>query len=144
VIYVDTSALVKRYIREPGSERVEKALVGADIVSTSVLAYAELLSALARKRRSRDVSEKSFRLALNRFEEDWADILVVDLHKDLFPLIKKLIEKHALRGADAVHLSSALWLTASSGLPVVFWASDAQLVDAAKAEGVSVVDPEEG
>jgi len=142
VIYLDTSALVKRYVREKGSDRIEKALLSSDMVSTSKLAFPELLSSLARKRRSHDLAEKSFRIAMNRFEEDWRNFLVVDFHDDLLPIIRTLISKHALRGADAVHLSSALWLTQSSGLPLVFCASDAQLIAAADAESLETFDPE--
>ena len=142
MIYLDTSALVKRYVREKGSDRIEKALLSSDMVSTSKLAFPELLSSLARKRRSHDLTEKSFRIAMNRFEEDWRNFLVVDFHDDLLLIIRTLISKHALRGADAVHLSSALWLTQSSGLPLVFCASDAQLIAAADAESLETFDPE--
>lgn len=142
MIYLDTSALVKRYVREKGSGRIEEMLLSADMVSTSKLAFPELLSALAKKRRYRDLTEKSFRTAVNRFEEDWRDFLIIDFHDDLFPIIRTLIAKHPLRGADAVHLSSALWLAQSSRLPLVFCASDGQLITAARAEGIETLDPE--
>ena len=142
MIYLDTSALVKRYVREKGSDRIEETLLSEDMVSTSKLAFPELVSALAKKRRSHDLTEKSFRMAVNRFDEDWRDFLIVDFHDDLFPIIRTVITKHALRGADAVHLSSALWLTQSSRLPLVFCASDAQLITAARAESLETLDPE--
>ena len=142
MIYLDTSALVKRYVREKGSDRIAETLLSADMVSTSKLAFPELLSSLARKRRSHDLSEKSFRIAVNRFEQDWRNFLVVDFHDDLLPIISRLISKHALRSADAVHLSSALWLTQSSRVPLVFCASDAQLIAAANAESLETFDPE--
>ena len=41
ILYLDTSALVKLYIEEPGSERVREALNEAPIVSTSRVAYVE-------------------------------------------------------------------------------------------------------
>jgi uncharacterized protein len=144
VIYADSSALVKRYVREDGSARLEEALSSSDIVATSKLAFPELLSAFSRKRRSRELSEKSFRGAVRRLEDDWKDLLVVDFHDDLLPLIKLLIEKYALRGADSVHLSSALWLSESSRMSVVFSASDVQLLKAAQAEKFDIFNPSEG
>jgi hypothetical protein len=78
---------------------------------------------------------------VRRFEEDWKDFLVVDFHDDLLPLVKSLVVKYALKGADSVHLSSALWLSESSRLPVVFSASDEQLLKAARAEKLEVFNP---
>lgn len=143
MIYADSSALVKRYVKEAGSVRLAEKLSSSDIVATSKLAFPELLSAFARKRRSRELSEKSFRGAVRRFEEDWKDFLVVDFHDDLRPLIKSLVVKYALKGADSVHLSSALWLSESSRMSVVFSASDEQLLKAARAERLEVFSPDE-
>jgi len=118
-------------------------LSSSDVVATSKIAFPELLSAFTRKRRSRELSEKSFRAGVRRLEEDWKDLLVVDLHDDLLPLIKSLVMKYALKGADSVHLSSALWLSESSGMSVVFSASDAQLLKAARAERLEIFNPGE-
>jgi predicted nucleic acid-binding protein len=143
MIYADSSALVKRYVKEAGSVRLAEKLSSSDVVATSKLAFPELLSAFARKRRSRELSEKSFRATVRRFEEDWKDFLVVDFHDDLLPLIKSLAVKYALKGADSVHLSSALWLSESSRMSVVFSASDEQLLKAARAERLEVFNPDE-
>jgi len=143
MIYADSSALVKRYVKEAGSARLAEKLSSADVVATSKLAFPELLSAFTRKRRSRELSEKSFRATVRRFEEDWKDFLVVDFHDDLLPLIKTLVVKYALKGADSVHLSSALWLSESSRMSVVFSASDEQLLKAARAERLEVFHPDE-
>jgi len=143
MIYADSSALVKRYVKEAGSVRLAEILSFSDVVATSKLAFPELLSAFTRKRRSRELSEKSFRATVRRFEEDWKDFLVVDFHDDLLPLIKTLVVKYALKGADSVHLSSALWLSESSRMSVVFSASDEQLLKAARAERLEVFHPDE-
>jgi predicted nucleic acid-binding protein len=143
MIYADSSALVKRYVKEAGSVRLAEILSFSDVVATSKLAFPELLSVFARKRRSRELSEKSFRATVRRFEEDWKDFLVVDFHDDLLPLIKTLVVKYALKGADSVHLSSALWLSESSRMSVVFSASDEQLLKAARAERLEVFHPDE-
>ena len=143
MIYADSSALVKRYVKEAGSVRLAEILSFSDVVATSKLAFPELLSVFARKRRSRELSEKSFRATVRRFEEDWKDFFVVDFHDDLLPLIKSLVVKYALKGADSVHLSSALWLSESSRMSVVFSASDEQLLKAARAERLEVFHPDE-
>jgi uncharacterized protein len=143
MIYADSSALMKRYVSEAGSARLEEALSSSDVVATSKLAFPELLSAFTRKRQSRELSEKSFRAAVRRLEEDWKDLLIVDFHDDLLPLIKSLLEKYALRATDSVHLSSAVWLSESSRISVVFSASDVQLLKAAQAEKLDIFNPGE-
>lgn len=55
---------------------------------------------------------------------------------------RRLIQTHPLRGADAVHLSSALWVGEEIGHPLRFIASDGPLLRAATIEGLEVMDPE--
>ena len=50
-------------------------------------------------------------------------VLVLDFHNDLLQIVKVVIEKHPLKAADAIHLSSALWLKLSSKADVTFVAS---------------------
>lgn len=41
ILYLDTSALVKLYVRERGSVSVRALVEQADVVASSVIAYAE-------------------------------------------------------------------------------------------------------
>jgi hypothetical protein len=50
--------------------------------------------------------------------------------------------KHSLKGADVVHLASALWIQKATKETVSFVASDIQLLRAAKAEKLDIVNPE--
>jgi uncharacterized protein with PIN domain len=54
--YFDTSALVKRFIEEPGSGRVETLIASQPQIATSKIAYAELHAALSRKLRDRKLT----------------------------------------------------------------------------------------
>ena len=78
---------------------------------------------------------------VDKFEKDWDHILVLDFHNDLLPIVKILIEKHPLKAADAIHLSSALWLKLSSKVDVTFVASNSNLLKAAGAEKLQVMNP---
>ncbi|HVT17945.1 MAG TPA: type II toxin-antitoxin system VapC family toxin [Thermoanaerobaculia bacterium] len=51
ILFLDTSALVKLYIAEPGSERMRAAAARAEPVAVSVLAFAEIHATFARRRR---------------------------------------------------------------------------------------------
>jgi len=142
MLYVDSSALVKKYVEETGSDRVLKLMARSGFVVTSKLAYPELLAGLSRKKREKGITEKDHRDALADFESDWNAFLIIEFQDELLAVIKQLTMKHALKGADLVHLASALWIQKAAKEKVTFVASDIQLLRAAKAEKLEVTNPE--
>jgi predicted nucleic acid-binding protein len=76
--YFDTSALVKRYVSEPGSLRVGQLLRRHDFLS-SALTPVELLSGLSRRRRDGDLSDRIFVALLRRIRSDrtWWELVEV-------------------------------------------------------------------
>jgi len=141
MIYFDSSALVKRYTEEAGTDFVKSILATNGLITTSKLTYPEILSALMRKVRSGEIEKKTVHGIVDKFDKDWDHMLVLDFHNDLLPIVKNLIEKHPLKAADAIHLSSALWLKLSSMVDVTFIASDSNLLKAAAAEKLQVMNP---
>jgi predicted nucleic acid-binding protein len=136
ILYLETSSLVKLYVREPDSETVRKTVLAADIVATSILAYAEARAALARKRRERGISEESYQSVKKSLARDWPNYFVLNLTNDSVRTAGDLAEKHALRGFDAVHLAAALDLRSSGASAVRFLTADSRLRDAARSEGL--------
>lgn len=57
ILYLDASALVKRYIAEPGTTEVAAAIRDADVVGTSVISRAETAAALAKAVRTQTLSQ---------------------------------------------------------------------------------------
>jgi predicted nucleic acid-binding protein len=141
MIYLDSSALVKRYVAEPGSEAVDRLLTEHPYAATSRLAYPEILSALNRKHRAREFPARVLGELIGAFESDWGKLFVLEFDEELLPAIKHTIRKHAVRGADAVHLSSAMWLRSVLKEDVVFACADAKLLAAARAERLVAFDP---
>jgi len=141
--YFDSSALVKKYIREAGTEKVLTALTAASLRATSKLAYPEILSCLARKRRDKELSDADHRKAVTAFEADWRTFAVLEFQDELLPLMKQLSARHPLKGADLVHFASLLWLQKATREPATLVASDMMLLRAAKAETVETFNPEE-
>jgi predicted nucleic acid-binding protein len=142
MIYFDSSALVKNYVLEDGSSMVAKLLLENSNNATSKVTYAEMLSALVRRTRSGDLSLQKMREVIRKFEGDWNTLLIVDLHNDLLPVIKRVIEKHQLRAADSIHLASAIWLKTSLKEDIVFASSDLNLLKGARAERLSSLNPQ--
>lgn len=135
ILYLDTSSLIKLYIEESGSEEVESLVEEASLVCTSVIAYPEARSALARLCRERALSAEDHALAKAFLEEDWRQYLALEVTATVWQAAGNLAEKHALRGFDSLHLASYLYLAeAGLGEPVRFSSFDDRLNGAARAE----------
>lgn len=136
IVYLDTSALVKLYISEDGSERVDEAVRRADTVGTSLIAYPETLSAFHRRLRQRLYDRSYYNRMRQAFEKDWKRMHIIDLNRSIARSTGKLIHRHGLRGFDAIHVATALhfklWLSA----PMTFLCFDQKLSKAAKIEGL--------
>lgn len=136
--FVDTSALVKLYVRESGSAAMWD-LARQVPMAVSELAWAESFATFARRGREGFADPEVLASVGARFEQDWEGFLVVD-PAAARQLVTVLVARHPLRGADAVHLASAL-LLAREGLRIRFACADLRLLGAAVAEGLDAVHP---
>ena len=142
MIYLDSSALIKNYSQEPGTHRVREILSGADGCSVSKIGYAEICAAFGRKNREKPRDRRVHLVGFQRFQEDWKLLNIVELEDELLPVIRGLTEKYPLRGADALHLASALWLKRVLDDEIIFVAADGRLLEAARDEKLKTVNPE--
>lgn len=142
MIYLDTSALVKKYVIEAGTDKVRDLLRIESRIITSMLAYAEVCAAFSRKRREGNIEEKHYRRIWKSFLSDWETFTIVEIREELFPHIRRLTEDYPLRGADAIHLASAIWVGEAINHPLTFIAADNHLITTAKKEGLQVINPE--
>jgi len=152
VLYLDSSALVKCYVREKGSEAVLARLRSGERVYTSALSYFEVLPALARKVREGELELSAFQQARDNFQHDWLfSLSKIEVDVRLIGGLEELILKLPLRGADTVHLSAVLWLRDAGmlGLDIAggdnvldFGLADKKLRRAAEDCGLNVFDPE--
>ena len=140
ILFVDTSALVKLYIAEPGSERMREAVGKGEPMAVSILAFAEMHATFARRKREGLLLATELEQVHQSFTEDWEELTKVPVGASVLKLVPLLCERHPLRGADAVHLASALLLH-EEGLKVTFACSDHQLLRAAAAEGLIPFNP---
>jgi len=157
VLYVDSSALVKHYVREPGSDALNAQLNEASLrhpgVFISVVGYAEILATFARRLRENARLKRQTELLRRKFHDDWMfELTRVELAVGVLGLIPGLVDKHPLKGSDAIHLASALWLRDALRLgkqfgpanrSLTFASADKQLNNAASAEELDVFDPQD-
>lgn len=141
VLYVDASALVKRYAEEPGTDAVLSLLTTANRIFTSKIAYVELLMTFSRKLAEGTVSEQQFSELHRRVDQDWYSWILIEVSDEILEIVKKRVVKHSIRALDAIHLSSALLARKLVGKKLTFVCSDQKLLEAAKAQGLIVYDP---
>jgi uncharacterized protein len=109
-------------------------LWGSDYpVATSILAYPEGRAALAAAVRGGRLTKSAHRHALQDFGELWSQLTSIGLDEEVARLAGAHAEKHALRGYDAVHLTTALELGDEETV-MVTW--DAELAAAASDAGL--------
>ncbi len=137
ILYLDTSALVKLYAEEIGSEVVRRAVADAGLVATSLLSYAEARSALARKHRGEEITRSTLNRLRQEFERDWERLHLLPVDEALVRKAGNLTEEHALRALDALHLATADALQAVLRTTVTFACFDGALNAAAKTRGLA-------
>lgn len=136
IAYVDTAALVKLLVPEAGTDVIEDLWEGVGDVYASVIGYAELRSAVAAATRDRSLGGSALVAIRHQTETLWSRLAAVDLDESLVSEAGDLSDRHGLRAGDAIHLASALRVAEG---PTTFIAFDAQLRDAAAAEGFIVL-----
>ena len=78
-VFLDSSALAKRYIEEKGSDRVEAILSSASVLAISVICVPEIVSALCRRRRERKLSTEEYRNAKASVLSDINDATLIGI-----------------------------------------------------------------
>jgi uncharacterized protein len=135
LVYFDSSALVKLLVEETGSDLAAALWDGCDAALSSRLAYPEVCAALAAADRNGDLRRADLYTAERAWGEFWAAIRPVELTEHVARHAGELTRSHALRGADAVHLASALAI-GTSDLVLAVW--DHRLHAGALAAGLTV------
>ena len=138
-LYLDTSALIKRYINEAGSTDVREWIRSADDKATTLITRAEMSAGINRLLRMKYLSQKDYGEALEEFHTDWMDYHRLPISEVLVARADAVACEHALRGYVAVHLAAALTWQELLGLPVTLATYDQELAEAARASGMAVL-----
>ncbi len=136
--YVDTSVLVKRYVREDESPRV-RALLRRHRVLSSALLPVEALAAIRRRRSAGDLSERDFTGILADLQRDRQRWKLVEVTSQVLGRAEQLLHAESVRTLDALHIASALELERALGEKLPFLTSDTRQRVAAQRAGLQVV-----
>ncbi|HZV46147.1 MAG TPA: type II toxin-antitoxin system VapC family toxin [Thermodesulfovibrionales bacterium] len=127
IVYLDASALVKRYVAETGSQTVTSLITKANTIGTAAISRAEVSSALGKATRMKVLSHAEAASALQVFTADWENLIRLQITEVLVARAATLAWDHGLRGYDAVHLAAATFWQEMLGDPVVLVTFDRQL-----------------
>jgi predicted nucleic acid-binding protein len=148
VHFLDSSALVKRYIQETGSAWVRTLCqqTQPEDLYIARIAGAEVVSAIARRGRAGDLSSQALTTTLARFRQDFATTYeIIEISPAIVAQAMGFAQSRFLRGYDAVHLAVAWGLHSfrqMMRLPTLTLVSaDNDLNAAATAEGIVVENP---
>jgi uncharacterized protein len=129
MLYLDASALVKRYVAEEGSEALIGAMGAAAGWAICRVGYVET---------ARAVGLAAGKPAVRRLNADWPSFEVVEVDASLAEHAAELTSTEELRSLDALHLAAALLI--SSELTLATW--DVRLHRAAQSQGLAVFPAE--
>lgn len=131
--FFDSSGLAKRYIHERGSDALESILAEASEVAISLICPPEIISALSRLRRQAMLSAPQSEQAKSALFDDVEDMSVCGITVPVVLKAIDLLETHALRTMDALHVATAIEWKAD-----LFVSSDRRQIRAAAASGLRI------
>ena len=147
--FLDTSALVKRYVPEIGSDWILSITDPAtdNHLAISQITWVEVHSALARRLRDGSLSAQRFDLIVQKVREDFEnEYRVIDVDQTLIETATELVMQHPLRAYDSVQLASALRFQSTTLLSqpetqLIFVSADNRLLDIAQSQGLATDNP---
>ena len=132
-VFLDTSAFVKRYISEAGTDIVLEWCDQATEITLSGIALPEIISAFCGLHREGKITDTQYRQLKSLLLADIEDVAICDLTPAVLGLAISSLEKNVLRGMDAIHIGSAVALKAD-----IFISADQRQLDAAARMGLRI------
>jgi uncharacterized protein len=106
-LYLDSSALVKLYIQETGSDAVLERSRGASEIGLGIMAYPEVISCFNRLLREARLDEKDYRKLKRELRLDLDGAAILGLTASIIETAVRCLELEPVRAADALHVASA-------------------------------------
>lgn len=132
-VFFDSSAFVKRYISESGTDSVLQWCDKATEIGLSGIALPEIISTFCRLYRDNKITDVQYRQLKSLLMADIEDAAICDLSPQVLMHAVSSLENNTLRGMDAIHIGSAIVLQAD-----VFISSDKRQITAAIQAGLRV------
>jgi predicted nucleic acid-binding protein len=148
IYFIDSSALVKRYINEVGSTWILGLFTPTlnNEIFIAAITSVEIVAAITRAERGKRISTSDALMVRAQFKNELQiEYQVIEITENIIMAGMMLAETYGLRGYDAIQLAvgyTVNTLCISSGLaPIVFVSADNELNVAASNEGLIVENP---
>ena len=142
ILYLDASALVKRYVAELGSPEVSKLISRARITGTSIISRAEVAAALAKAVRVDALTREEASAGLQVFRNEWPDFVRIQVTELVTARADAFAWELGLRGFDAVHLAAASVWQDAMGERVTMATFDRHLWTVSEGVGLMAYPPD--
>ena len=142
VLFFDTSALVKRYYEEPGTETVDGLIEDDRVIAITSLTIIETISAFRRKYNRENLTGDDVNdLLAAFFEEALEEFAILPMEESIQQFSFDLILEDDLRTLDSLQLSAALSL-ATEDTEITFVSADKELAATARNNGLDAINPD--
>jgi uncharacterized protein len=146
--FLDSSALLKRYVPEVGTAWIQSITdaQNQNLLVAAHIAWVEISSAVARRQREGNISSIQANQILTALHAHWnTQYFIVAIDHTVINLAGQLVNQHPLRAYDAVQLAAVLSLQKQLSPPNVvsftFLTADTRLLAIAQAENLLADDP---
>lgn len=148
LLYLDTSALVKLYVQEIGTDEM-LALAHPDIgnrLAILALTRIEFRAAVRRRAKLGDIDAQLVKVLTDNLSQHIANVFQIQpVNEAVLEEATGLIDRHSLRAYDAVQLGGCLALraTVAAQFDLSFVCADEELLEAARSEELNTINPME-
>ncbi len=139
-LFFDSSALLKRYLNENGSESVTKLIASCSSLIVSSITCLECRSAFKRLYSFGEIEMEIYQKLNKELTFDFPFFEEVEYHPEVREISFAIIEKYAIKPLDCIQLSSLLYASRNIDYFVV---CDQQLKKFALSENIKIIDPTE-
>jgi uncharacterized protein len=137
IAYIDSSLFLKLLFDEPGTSQAQMLWDSDPVLISSRLLRIEARATLARGKLDGRITQQKAKVVTKTFDDLWARLTVVEISEQVAESACEIAESTRLRSLDAIHLASAMAVSAD-----LFGSSDVQLCNAASELGFAVFNPE--
>ena len=138
ILFFDTSALIKRYIVEPGGKKVDELFDIASQIIVSPITKIETHSALKRLLEERNIAKVDYLNLIKEINHDFEFFTILPFSQEIEANAVTLIEKYPLKTLDSIQLASCISKKEIIDSMVV---ADLKLKKAVDAENITTIDP---
>jgi predicted nucleic acid-binding protein len=137
ITYIDSSLFLKLLFDEEGTSQAQMLWDSDPVLISSRLLRIEARATLARGKMDGRITSQKSKIIVQPFDDLWARLTVVEISEQVAESACEIAESTRLRSLDAIHLASAMAVSAD-----LFGSSDVQLCNAASELGFAVFNPE--